>query len=101
MIHTLESIIVAEIPDILEISENLDAIMEDRKEKSVGINKSSKILTQSLDDFDNILDEHAGIGDVEIVKKQISLHYRKLTNVSRDKKIPKKSKCFKLEKSED
>lgn len=65
---TLESRIVAEIPDILEIMENLDAIKDDWKERSVGINKSAKKITQSLDDFNDVKDDQAETGDVDTVK---------------------------------
>ena len=61
--------------------DNLDAIKEDWKERSVGINKSAKILTQSLDDFNDILDEHAETGDVEIVKDKWKIDIKKAFTV--------------------
>ena len=64
---TLQSRIVAEIPDIQSIMESIDAIKDDWTVREKAIPKDLKILSKELDDF-NVLDEFAENGDIESVK---------------------------------
>ena len=78
---TLGSRIVAEIPDIQSIMENIDAIKDDWTEREKAIPKDLKTLSKELDNFNDILDEYAESGDIESVKNAWNNKIKSVYNV--------------------
>ena len=78
---TLGSRIVAEIPDIQSIMENIDAIKDDWTEREKAIPKDLKTLSKELDNFNDVLDEYAENGDIESVKNSWNTKIKSVYNV--------------------
>ena len=78
---TLGSRIIAEIPDIQSITDNIDAIKDDLTVGAQAIPKDLKILSNELDNFNDGLAPYAEEGDVESVKTAWNTKIKSAYNV--------------------